>query len=108
MQFLKTFNEKQGGEFDEKLGQYFRNRYDEVGYSEMRKFITSSNTQLLKSFLEVEVGRLEEKKRKDDSYPHSEESNCADCEWNRGNDFGYNQSLNDQITHYKTLIKELN
>lgn len=84
-EYLYKIVEKTIAELEERAKKYLPN------------FLKSSNTQLLKSFLEGEVENLQEKviwnsKNKDFVAPYIN---------------GYEHCLDDQITHYKTLINTL-
>ena len=85
-------------------------------YEDIKSFLTSSHKQLLKQFLEGEVERLENSK-KNIIYCQREDfrkgTMCENCEngisecIRASKDSVYNQALDDQITHYQNLIKEL-
>ena len=113
MQFLKTFNQKMEKEFDEEFinmtfgymsmshsgAKVFIN--NELEFARLKSFIHTSHTQLLKQFLEGEVERLKSILPKDCN-------NCRNC-INCVDDYtiGLHKSIEDQITHYQNLIKEL-
>ena len=104
MQFLKTFNQEMEKSFQKIEYTYYpsgmpENYLKPQQRKDIKEFITSSHTQLLKQFLEEEVEYIKENLKIVGNPTGFNEISS----WLKGR----KETLQSELDHYQNLIKEL-